>query len=169
MTHNGDFINDPLHAGTDTGGTQAASSVQGRLQEAGRQASATAAETWEQAKVKAGVARERTEFYVRENPVPSIIGALAIGLVIGLAIRYASRPEEKEIEVKSSLANFDWASLSLPFLWPLFKSVKEKVEDSTEAVKESASRLKKQASDRWDDVDVDKIVKPLRKRWNAWS
>jgi hypothetical protein len=118
-------------------------------------------ETWERTRQNIGTARERTEFFLRENPVPTILGALVIGLAIGLAIRYASQSEEKEVEVKSPLGNLSWSTLSLPFLWPFFKTVKRRYEDSAEAVKEAADRVK--------DVDVDRYVKPLRKRWKAWT
>ena len=47
--------------------------------------------------------------FLRENPVPMIIGALAAGLVIGLAIRYASRSDEKEVEIKTPLGRIDLA------------------------------------------------------------
>src|SRR2546430_8568809 len=51
-------------------------------------------------------AREHTEHFVRENPVPAILGALGIGVAIGLAIRYASAGERKtEVEVKSPLGD----------------------------------------------------------------
>src|SRR5947208_16947171 len=49
---------------------------------------------------RTSVARERTELFLRENPVPMILGALVAGLAIGLAIRYTSRSDEKEVEVK---------------------------------------------------------------------
>ena len=88
-----------------------------------------------------------------------MLGALAIGLAIGLAIRYASS-EEKEVEVKSPLGNVNWSVLSLPFLWPFFKSVRARYEDSADAVKEGLDRVK--------DIDVDRYVKPLRKRWKTW-
>ena len=42
------------------------------------------------------MARERTEFFLRENPVPTVIGALALGVAIGLAIRYASSSAERK-------------------------------------------------------------------------
>src|SRR5437870_8248883 len=87
--------------------------------------------------------RERTELFLRENPVPMILGALAAGLAIGLAIRYASLSEEKEIEVKSPLGRVDWGLLSLPFLWPILKSLKEKYQDSADAVRDSVGRVKK--------------------------
>ena len=119
-------------------------------------------QTWDETKEKAGRARERTEYFVRENPVPTILGALGLGIAIGLAIRFASTSERKaEIELKSPLGNFHWGVLSLPFLWPLFKSAREKYESSAEAVKDGVKQLKK--------IDVDRYAKPIRKRWKAWT
>jgi hypothetical protein len=118
-------------------------------------------EIWKQTKEKATQARERTELFLRENPIPAIIGALGIGLAIGWALRHASSPEEKEIEIKSPLGNINWSFLSLPFLWPFLKSVKEKYEDSAESVKDGVSRLK--------EIDIAPYTKPIRKRWKAWT
>jgi len=89
------------------------------------------------------------------------LAALPVMFAIGLAIRYSSSSAEKEVEVKSPLANVDLSILSLPFLWPLFKSLRNKYEDSADAVKGGVQRLKK--------VDVDRYVKPLRKKWKAWA
>jgi len=100
--------------------------------------------------------RRRTEMFLRENPVPLVIGALAAGLAIGLAIRYASRPEEKEI--KTPLGPINWSVLSLPFLWPLFRSMKEKVEESADAATEGVK-----------SIDLDRYTKPIRKRWKSWT
>ena len=130
-----------------------------------RKISTAMSQTWDGTKERAGRARERTEHFVRENPVPTILGALGIGIAIGLAIRYASASERKtEMEVKSPLGNLNWSVLSLPFLWPLFKSAKEKYETSADAVadamKDGVKRLKK--------IDVDRYAKPIRKRWKAW-
>jgi ElaB/YqjD/DUF883 family membrane-anchored ribosome-binding protein len=119
-------------------------------------------QTWDETKEKAGRARERTEYFVRENPVPTILGALGLGIAIGLAIRFASTSERKrEVEMKSPLGDLNWSILSLPFLWPLFKSAREKYESSAEVVKDGVKRLKK--------IDVDRYAKPIRKRWKAWT
>jgi hypothetical protein len=119
-------------------------------------------QTWDETKEKASRARKRTEYFVRENPVPLIIGALGIGIAIGLAIRYASPVERKtEIEVKSPLGDVNWSVLSLPFLWPLFKSARKKYEESADAMKDGVKRLKK--------IDVNRYAKPIRKRWKAWT
>ncbi len=123
-------------------------------------------QTWDQTREKASRALERTEDFVRENPVPTILGALGLGIAIGLTIRYAAPSERKrEIEVESPWGNFNWSVLSLPFLWPLFKSARKQYEKSADsvgdAVKDGVKRLKK--------VDVERYAKPIRKRWRAWT
>jgi hypothetical protein len=110
---------------------------------------------------RANYARERTELFLRENPVPMIVGALVAGLAIGLAIRYASREEEKHVEIKTPLGRLNWSVFSLPFLWPFVREMKEKIEDSADALKDSVARVK--------DIDVDRYTKPLRKRWKSWT
>src|SRR5436190_7539911 len=116
-------------------------------------------QTWDQTREKASRALERTEDFVRENPVPTILGALGLGIAIGLTIRYAAPSERKrEIEVESPWGNFNWSVLSLPFLWPLFKSAREK---SGDIMRNGVKRLKK--------MDVEQYAKPIRKRWRAWT
>jgi hypothetical protein len=117
-------------------------------------------DAWEQTKQKAARVRERTEYFLRENPVPMILGALATGLAIGLAIRHASSAERKE-KTKSSLDGINWSFLSLPFLWPVFKSLKTKYENSAEAVKEGVDRVR--------SADIQRYTKPIRKRWKTWT
>ena len=112
----------------------------------------------EQIRGRSTSARERTELFLRENPVPMIIGALAAGLAIGLAIRYASREDEKEVELKTPLGRLNWGFLSLPFLWPIVRGMKEKFEDSAGAVKEGVK-----------DIDLERYTKPIRKRWKSWT
>jgi hypothetical protein len=133
----------------------------GRLRQAAGKVSTAADEAWQQTKQKAGNVRERTEFFLRENPVPTVIGALILGVAIGLAIRYASSSAEKEVESKSPLGSADLSVLSLPFLWPFFKAMRRKYEDSADVVKGGVNRLK--------EVDVDRYVRPLRKKWKSWA
>jgi ElaB/YqjD/DUF883 family membrane-anchored ribosome-binding protein len=123
-------------------------------------------QTWDETREKASRALERTEHFVRENPVPTILGALGLGIAIGLSIRYATPGERKrEIEIESPLGNFDWSVLSLPFLWPLFKSARKRYEKSADVVadtmKDGVKRLKK--------IDIERYAKPIRKRWKAWT
>jgi hypothetical protein len=102
--------------------------------------------------------REQTELFLRENPVPLILGALVAGLAVGLAIRYASRSDEKELEVKTPLGHINWSVLSLPFLWPLVRGLKERLEDSTDSVRDGVK-----------NIDLDRYTKPIRKRWKSWT
>lgn len=160
MNPNGDeFTEDnPLAASN----RPAEEGARARLRHAASRVSTAAEEAWEQTKEKAGTARERTEYFLRENPVPTLIGALVLGVAIGLAIRYSSTSaEEEEIEAKVPLRNVDLGVLSLPFLWPLFKTMRRKYGDSADMVKGQVDRLKQ--------VDVDRYVKPLRKKWKAWA
>lgn len=133
--------------------------VEGRWRQTAGRVSGAAGTAWEQTKEKAVTARERTEFFLRENPVPTVIGALVLGLAIGIAIRYAS--EDRETEVKTPAGDLNLGMLSLPFLWPFMKSVRQKAEDAADYAKEGVDRLKK--------IDVDDYVKPLRKRWKNWT
>jgi ElaB/YqjD/DUF883 family membrane-anchored ribosome-binding protein len=154
-----DFLEDaPLTAPPASSQDQPETNASQRLRHAAGKASAATSDSWAQVKERAATARERTEFFLRENPVPTILGALGIGLAIGLAIRYSSTAHEKE---KSPLPNINWGFLSLPFLWPFFKSVKERYDDSTEAVKESVDRVR--------NIDVHRYTKPIRKRWKSWA
>src|SRR5213596_4079582 len=153
---------EPLPTPLQSGEGEVGSSGREQFRRAQSKFSTAMSHTWEGTKDKAGRARVRTEYFVRENPVPTILGALGLGIAIGLAIRFASTSERKaELELKSPLGNFDWGVLSLPFLWPLFKSAKEKYESSAEAVKDGVKQLKK--------IDVDRYAKPIRKRWKAWT
>lgn len=160
---NGDEFmeNDPIPSSMQTRDERVPTDGGTRFQRAAGKVSTTASDVWEQTKERAGTARERTEFYLRENPVPTVLGALALGLAIGLAIRYASSPDEREVEAKTPLGNMDLSVLTLPFLWPFFKTVRRKYEDSADVMKEKVDRLKK--------IDVDDYVKPLRKKWRAWA
>jgi hypothetical protein len=116
-------------------------------------------DVWGERRERLAAARERTQLFLRENPVPTILGALGLGLAIGWALRHAVGDEEKEMEIKSPLGNVDWSFLSLPFLWPFFRSVKERYESSAESVKDGVGKLKS---------DIRPYTKPIRKRWKAW-
>jgi ElaB/YqjD/DUF883 family membrane-anchored ribosome-binding protein len=157
---------EPLPGKRQPRGEEPGSSGREQFRRATRKFSTAMSQTWDGTKEKAGRARDRTEYFVRENPVPTILGALGLGIAIGLAIRYSSAPERKsEIEVKSPLGNLNWSMLSMPFLWPLFKSARKKYERSADSVadamKDGVKRLKK--------IDVNRYAKPIRKRWRAWT
>jgi hypothetical protein len=156
-----DFMQDEPLGMTPFSESENLDSDSGALRRAAPRTPTTAGDKWEQTKEKASAARERTEFFLRENPVPTIIGALALGMAVGWALRYATAADEKESEIETPLGNLNWSFLSLPFLWPFLKTVKEKYEDSAETVKDGVDRLRK--------IDVDRYAKPLRKRWKSWT
>jgi len=137
-----------------------------KIRRATQKASTEMSHTWDQTKEKASRALGRTEDFLRENPVPTILGALGLGIAIGLAIRYAAPSERKrEIVLESPWGKFNWSVLSLPFLWPLFKSARKRYEKSADvvadAVRDGVKRLKK--------TDVARYTKPIHKRWRAWT
>jgi ElaB/YqjD/DUF883 family membrane-anchored ribosome-binding protein len=138
-----------------------ASADVGAFQQRNRTAAESANDAWEQTKEKAGAVRERTEIFVRSNPIPILLSALGIGIAIGLAIRYASTNAGKEDEPAEKMKEGALAFLSLPFLWPFLKSVKDKAEDSADVLKDGVDRLK--------SVKVSRYAKPIRKRWRAWT
>jgi hypothetical protein len=88
------------------------------------------------------------------------LGALVLGLAIGLAIRYSSRQEEPTLSVKRALREVDWSTIAPAFLPSLMRNVKKGYAGSAEAVKDGLDRVR--------EVDVDEYVKPLRKRWQRW-
>ena len=161
INSNGDDLveDNPLAASTQPLGEQEGSETEPSLRRTTRQISAAAGETWQQTKDRAGAARDRTEVFLRDNPIPTIVGALVLGLVFGWALRHATSREEKKIEIESPLGRFSF--LSLPFLWPILKSMKDRYEDSAEVVKDHVGRLK--------DIDVERYTKPVRKRWKSWT
>ncbi len=159
---NGDNFteHDPMSE-TEFGGQSTGHPAESRMSEGARKFSDAASDTWDQTRQKAVVVRERTEFFLRENPVPTVLGALALGLAIGLAIRYSSRPEEPTpLSIKRALREIDWSTISPAFLPGLIKGAKRGYSDSAEVVKGGFDRVK--------DVDVDEYVKPLRKQWKKW-
>jgi hypothetical protein len=155
-----DFVEDnPLAAPVQSAEEQSSSQTEPRSRSRSRSISAGAGDAWQRTKETGGTPRQRTEVFLRENPIPTIVGALVFGLAIGWALRYATSRDEKEVEVKSPLGNLSF--LSLPFLWPFLKSVQQKYEDSAEAVKDGVDRLKK--------IDIERYAKPVRKRWKTWT
>ena len=159
--------NDPQGGSMNPAGEQTTSgaTTPSRFQGATERVSTAASGAWRQTKQTAGTARERTEFLLRENPVPTVIGALAIGLAIGLAIRYSSESREREMAAKTPFGDLNLGALSLPFLWPFFKTVQRRYEDTSEVVRDGV----RDGVDRLKKIDVDDYVKPLRKKWRSWT
>ena len=65
--------------------------------------------------------------------------------------------------MRNALKNIDWRGLSEPAL-PFLRKVRRGYDDSAEAVADAV----KEGIERVKDVDVDRYVNPLRKRWTSW-
>src|SRR4030095_2242968 len=93
---------EPLPAQVKPRGEDIGSTGLEQFRRATEEVSTEMRQTWNQTKEKASRAFDRTEDFLRENPVPTILGALGLGIAIGLAIRYAALTERKRgIEVES--------------------------------------------------------------------
>src|SRR5689334_16848490 len=99
--------------------------VRSRTRSATQRVSTGAGDKWKTTTVKAAKTRQPKQFFLRQNPVPVILGMLVAGAVIGFAVHYAST-SRREDEEKFSLGPFNWSFLSFPFLWPFFRSVQRK-------------------------------------------
>jgi hypothetical protein len=139
----------------------AAANTPGPTAESLTNANYAAGDEWKQ---PSATPLERTESFVRENPVPIIVTALVLGLAAGWALRHTTR-EEKKVEAKTPLGDFSWSFLTLPFLWPFFKSMREKAGESVEALSDSVRAGAKRAR----KIDMSDYTKPLRKRWRNWT
>lgn len=118
---------------------------------------ASTGDVWAEGRERLAQARQRTQLFLRENPVPTIVGALGLGIAIGWALRHAAGDDKEEIKAPE---NINWSFLSVPFLWPFFRAVKDRYETSADSVKDGVNRLK--------DVDISSYTKPIRKRWKSW-
>src|SRR5437667_10025687 len=89
--NNDDLTRDePLPTPLQSSEGELGSSGRGQFRRTQTKFSTAMSHTWEGTKEKAGRARVRTQYFVRENPVPTILGALALGIPTGFAIRQAA-------------------------------------------------------------------------------
>jgi len=86
---------EPLSTPVQPGEEQIGSGGREQFRQATSKFSTAVTQTWDGTKEKASRARERTEYFVRENPVPTILGALGLGIAIGLASRVTSSSKER--------------------------------------------------------------------------
>ena len=141
--------------------SQVASDFSSSVQEKGRAISASAADTWSDARGKTDDFLRETENYVRENPIPAILTALGIGFGLGLLVRLLESPSKNTIEVPipkaaQKVRDYDYQAAVLPFIWPVVKFFSSNYAASRKA----ANKAYKQAS----KVDVSDYVDPLVKK-----
>ncbi|MDZ4288994.1 MAG: hypothetical protein U0984_13590 [Prosthecobacter sp.] len=77
----------------ELGAPPASNSLPQRAREVAHHTREAVQETYQHVRANAEQGLARSEAYVRENPVPSILGALAIGTLLGFAIGISRREE----------------------------------------------------------------------------
>ena len=94
-----------------------ASADVGAFQPRNRSAAETASEAWEQTKEKAGAMKTRTEIFVRQNPIPILLGALGVGIAIGardpLRFNHSYQGRRATRENRRWRARFSFAAISV--------------------------------------------------------
>lgn len=105
-------------------------------------------------------ATERAEEYlretgarVRENPVPLLLGAIAVGFFLGLAARHLER-ERKHEPLHDALDEIRG------FLKPLAKKARRAAEHSAEIVRDATGRVR--------ELDVEEYAAPVSGWWRKF-
>lgn len=95
-----------------------------------------------------------TEVYIRQNPVPALLGAVAVGILIGMVARSLEREREPEPihDVVNELRSM---------LKPLAKKTRKGWAASSEAVQDAVHEVVGRAR----DLDVEQYVDPVAKWW----
>ncbi|MEA3209230.1 MAG: hypothetical protein QOE70_2287 [Chthoniobacter sp.] len=102
---------------------------------------------------QAGQALAKGEAYARENPVPVVLGALGIGILIGLALGQRHEPTARERYVDEPLNQARELLHSL--LAPVAKSLREQYGQARSAAQNAADSVS--------DLDPSRYVDPLLK------
>src|SRR5256714_15044784 len=71
---------EPLPTQLQSGEEEIGSSGREQVRRATKKISTTMSHTWGETKEKAGRARDRTEYFVRDNPVPTLLRAPGLGI-----------------------------------------------------------------------------------------
>jgi hypothetical protein len=98
-----------------------------------------------------------TENYVRGNPIPAILGAVAVGIVIGLVARSLERQREPE-PIRDAVNDLR------AILKPFAKKTRKVYADSSHAVHDAVN----QAVERARDLDVEHYTDPVAKWWKRF-
>ena len=101
--------------------------------------------------------------YVRENPVPAILGALAVGFALGLMTRLLEEPERRTSTVEDLL--HDTRDALRGVLGAAAKKSRHAFDSSTDAVRGAASTVAGKARDLEEDA-VDSVAKWWKRAWS---
>lgn len=102
---------------------------------------------------------EQTESYVRANPIPALLGAVAVGFVLGMVARSLETEREPE-PIRDALNEIR------SMLKPLAKKTRKTYAESSDVVREAVEK----AVERAKDLDVDRYVDPVSAWWKRlWA
>ena len=106
---------------------------------------------------------ERADTYVRANPVPAILTAVAIGFGLGLMARLLE-PDRRREPIRDCLdESSDW-------LGSLFNPVAKKTRRAYTTSSKAVRGVVEDAGDRIRDIDADDYIDPVVKWWKRlWS
>ena len=93
---------------------------------------------------------QETGRYVRENPVPLLLGAVAVGFLLGLAARQLDRPRKHE-PIHDALDEIRG------FFTPLANRARRAAEHSADIVRDAAGRVR--------ELDVEEYASPVSRWW----
>lgn len=97
----------------------------------------------------------QTEEYVRTNPLPALLGAVAVGIAIGMVARALER--EREPQPLQDALNEIKALLK-----PIAKKTQKAYAESSDAVRE----VVEQALDKAKEIDVDPVAGWWKRLWS---
>jgi ElaB/YqjD/DUF883 family membrane-anchored ribosome-binding protein len=110
---------------------------------------------------EAGQSLRRAGTYVRENPVPTVLGALALGFAIGLIVRSMEKEDQSD-RLRGRLE--DAEDYLRTILKPLAKKSKRVYAQSADAVRDAVE----DAVQRAHDIDVTDYTDPVAGWWNRF-
>ena len=118
-----------------------------------RELASSAGDALATAKKSTGDAIQTGAEYVRANPVPVILSAFGIGLLVAVLIRAYQHHEEEQRPVRKVERMLDQAGDAIdirpyvvPFVWPLVKYVRDRYYDSSKAVTKAYGQSSKSVS-----------------------
>lgn len=120
-------------------------------------------------RARAGDAVRSSTEYVRENPIPVIIGAAVVGIGIGLLL--VRRHQEEENKSWFCDASDHVKAAALPLLWPIAKNAMRGYDQASRSVRRgahTASKSVRHGAERAADTSED-LFDSLMKSWrNLW-
>ncbi len=116
----------------------------------------------EEIKENAGDKLRHAETYLRENPVPAIVGALVVGLVIGMVVRSVGHEERPENMLKDRLEDLE--TYLRRNLAPVAKKGRRAYSKSADAVRDAVES----AVDHARDIDVEDYTDPIVSWWTRF-